>query len=111
MLCANQALLPLGMSDLCNVSSVQLYCPKCEDVYTPKSARHAKIVSDQYVVTDEQDGAYFGASFPHILLQVYPGLLPSKNMDRYVPKIFGFRVHGSSEIHRKQDTIQQQNAT
>lgn len=43
--CSGQPLLPVGMSDVCGFSSVQLYCAHCEDVYTPKSLRHAQIVS------------------------------------------------------------------
>ncbi len=89
-------LLPLGLSDVAHVKPVKLYCPRCEDVYTPKSARHAAI-----------DGAYFGASFPHIVLQVHPQLVPVKVEDRYTPRIFGFRINEYSRIHRKQDLLRQ----
>jgi len=92
VLCAGQPLLPIGLSDLPNVKSVKLYCGRCEDVYVPKSSRHAVI-----------DGAYFGASFPHILFQVYPQLIPQKNTERYVPKCFGFKMHASAALVRWQE--------
>ncbi|KDE75382.1 casein kinase II [Aspergillus oryzae 100-8] len=53
VMCEGQPLLPMGQHDIPNMSTVRLYCPKCEDLYNPKSSRHASI-----------DGAYFGASFP-----------------------------------------------
>ncbi len=37
----------------------------------------------------------------------YPALLPSKPITRYVPKIFGFKVHSIAEEHRKQDALRQ----
>lgn len=46
---------------------MKLYCPKCEDIYSPKSNRHGTI-----------DGAYFGTTFPHLLLMVHPQLIPTK---------------------------------
>jgi casein kinase II subunit beta len=82
----------MGMSDLPHLKSVKLYCAKCEDIYNPKSSRHAAI-----------DGAYFGASFHNILFQVYPALIPEKSRRRYEPRIFGFRVHAAAALARWQD--------
>jgi casein kinase II subunit beta len=90
--CKSQALLPMGQSDNPNVKSVKLYCAKCEDIYNPKSSRHAQI-----------DGAYFGTSFHNILFQVYPALIPPKTYDRYVPRIYGFKVHASAALIRWQN--------
>lgn len=81
VLCREAKLLPLGVSDLPGVEGVKLFCPHCEDVYNPKSARHAAI-----------DGAYFGTTFPHLFLQTYPEAVPVKSLKQYVPKIFGFRI-------------------
>ncbi|WFD36094.1 casein kinase 2 regulatory subunit [Malassezia cuniculi] len=67
VLCHHQPLLPVGLSDLPFQRPVKLYCPLCEDIYSPKSSRHGSI-----------DGAFFGSSFPHMLLMVYPHVLPSK---------------------------------
>lgn len=91
--CNQQALLPVGLHDTPRNSTVKLYCPRCEDLYNPKSSRHASI-----------DGAYFGTSFPGMLFQVYPHLLPSKTNERYVPKIFGFKVHHNAKLARWQES-------
>jgi len=82
----------MGQHDSPNVSAVKLYCAKCEDLYNPKSTRHASI-----------DGAYFGTSFHNILFQVYPAMMPTKSLRRYEPKVFGFRVHAAAALQRWQD--------
>ena len=67
VLCYQQPLLPVGLSEFPFQSPVRLYCPRCEDLYRPKSSRHGAI-----------DGAFFGSSFPHMLLMVYPHMIPTK---------------------------------
>lgn len=91
VLCHSHPLLPIGLSDLSQTKSVKLYCAKCEDTYSPKSSRHAAI-----------DGAYFGTSFPHILFQVYPQLVPAKTNEVYVPRVFGFKTHAMAALARWQ---------
>ncbi|KAI9738571.1 MAG: casein kinase 2 regulatory subunit [Cirrosporium novae-zelandiae] len=93
VMCDHHPLLPMGLSDIPREKSVKLYCAKCEDLYNPKSSRHAGI-----------DGAYFGTSFHNILFQVYPALIPEKSSRRYEPKIFGFKVHAAAALQRWQDT-------
>ena len=92
VMCEHNPLLPMGLSDMANVKAVKLYCTKCEDLYNPKSSRHAAI-----------DGAYFGTSFHNILFQVYPTLIPDKSQRRYEPRIYGFRVHAAAALMRWQD--------
>jgi casein kinase II subunit beta len=82
----------MGQHDVSGMSSVKLYCSKCEDLYNPKSSRHASI-----------DGAYFGTSFHNILFQVYPNFLPKKTIRRYEPKVFGFKVHAAAALMRWQE--------
>jgi len=101
VLCHNQPLLPVGLSDLPYTKTVKLYCPKCEDIYNPKSTRHAGI-----------DGAYYGTSFPHMLFQVYTNLVPQKTTssgtaERYTPRIFGFKVHDIAKVQRWQDVVRE----
>jgi casein kinase II subunit beta len=92
VLCNGQPLLPTGAHDTPAHSTVRLYCAKCEDVYSPKSSRHASI-----------DGAYFGTSFHNVLFQVYPGMLPAKSAKRHEPRVFGFKVHAAASLARWQD--------
>ncbi|KAF9695883.1 hypothetical protein EKO04_005960 [Ascochyta lentis] len=91
VMCESQPLLPMGQSDVANTSPVKLYCSRCEDLYNPKSSRHAVI-----------DGAYFGTSFHNILFQVYPAMLPPKSQRRYEPRVFGFKVHAAAALSRWQ---------
>ena len=60
----------------------QVYCPKCEEVYVPR----IKFV--------DIDGAYFGCSFPHIFLQTFPELMPTNKPNKYIAKIYGFKIFG-----------------
>jgi casein kinase II subunit beta len=96
VLCHNQNVIPVGISDNTGVKCVKLYCPKCEDIYNPPSKRHLAI-----------DGAFFTASLPHLLLQMFPNLMPQKSAERYIPTIFGFKVHAIANEHRKQDRVRQ----
>ncbi|KAI9750858.1 MAG: casein kinase 2 regulatory subunit [Lichina confinis] len=92
VMCEQYHLLPIGISDVPSVRPVKLYCSRCEDVYNPKSSRHAAV-----------DGAYFGTSFHNILFQVYPALIPKKSSRRYEPRCFGFRVHAPAALMRWQE--------
>jgi len=85
VLCQGQAVLPVGQSDLPRNKTVKLYCPRCQEIYFPKLARHAHI-----------DGAFFGTTFPHLLLQMNPEAWPPKSTATYIPKIYGFKIHKSS---------------
>jgi len=83
--CQGQPVIPVGQSDIARTNTVKLFCPKCQDIFYPKLNRHANL-----------DGSYFGTTFPHLLLQTYPELVPTKPAFNYVPRIFGFRIHKSS---------------
>lgn len=97
VMCEQHPLLPMGQHDLPNMSTVRLYCARCEDIYNPKSSRHCAI-----------DGAYFGSSFHNILFQVYPTLAPEKSIQRYEPKIYGFRAHAVAALQRWQDRFREE---
>jgi len=83
--CSGQPCLPVGQSDIPRTSTVKIYCPKCEDVYYPRSKYQGNT-----------DGAYFGTTFPHLFLMTYAHIKPSRPMQSYVPKIFGFKIHKSA---------------
>ncbi|KAF2566032.1 hypothetical protein F2Q70_00024621 [Brassica cretica] len=80
--CSGQSCLPVGQSDIPRSSTVKIYCPKCEDLYYPRSKYQGNI-----------DGAYFGTTFPHLFLMAHGNVKPQKPSQSYVPKIFGFKVH------------------
>ncbi|KAJ5079672.1 casein kinase ii subunit beta [Anaeramoeba ignava] len=80
--CEKQPCLPVGLSDNVRQDTVKLFCPRCEKLYVPKLLRHASM-----------DGAYFGTTFAHFLLHSQPELQPPLPTHRYVPKIFGFKIH------------------
>lgn len=64
-----------GLSDIPGEAMVKVYCPKCIDVYTPKSSRH-----------HHTDGAYFGTGFPHMLFMVHPEYRPKRPTNQFVPR-------------------------
>lgn len=66
----------VGLSDVPGEAMVKLYCPKCQDVYTPKSSRH-----------HHTDGAYFGTGFPHMLFMVHPEYRPKRPANQFVPRL------------------------
>ncbi|CAH9086621.1 unnamed protein product [Cuscuta europaea] len=82
--CCGQPCLPVGQSDIPRQSTVKIYCPKCEEIYTPRSRYQ-----------DGIDGAYFGTTFPHLFLMSHGHLKPQKSSQSYVPRVFGFKVHKS----------------
>lgn len=63
------------MSDVPGEAMVKLYCPRCMDVYTPKSSRH-----------HHTDGAYFGTGFPHMVFMVHPEYRPKRPASQFVPR-------------------------
>ncbi|KAA8499764.1 Casein kinase II subunit beta-1 [Porphyridium purpureum] len=83
--CLGQNVLPVGQSDLPRLSTMKVFCPMCWDIYFPRSRHHNTL-----------DGAYWGTSFPHLFLQMNHHLVPQRNADRYVPRVFGFKLHSSS---------------
>lgn len=66
----------LGLSDVPGEAMVKLYCPKCQDVYVPKSSRH-----------HHTDGAYFGTGFPHMLFMVHPEYRPKRPSNQFTARL------------------------
>ncbi|KAL2710715.1 Casein kinase II subunit beta [Kluyveromyces marxianus] len=81
---ASIQLLPCGLSDTLGKQTVRLYCPSCQDLYTPQSSRHLSL-----------EGAYWGTSFPGVFLKHFKELedyVEKKSKDTYELKIFGFSI-------------------
>lgn len=68
-------IISIGLSDIPGEAMVKIYCPKCIDVYNPKSSRH-----------HHTDGAYFGTGFPHMLFMVHPEYRPKRPTNQFVPR-------------------------
>lgn len=64
---------------------LQVYCPLCEECYSPRSKYH-----------DSIDGAFFGTTFPHLLLMTYPQLQAEAPAEPYVPRVFGFKLSSAA---------------
>lgn len=99
--CDGIYVLPAGATDIMNSIPVRFYCPGCNELYLPLSKRYEAI-----------DGAYFGTTFPHLFFLTYPDLLVNANrsVQKYVPKIFGFRIHSNayeiaSEANQKEKEL------
>lgn len=83
--CSGQPVLPLGQSDIPRTSTVKVFCPKCGDIYYPRSKYQGNV-----------DGAYFGTTFSNLFLMTYNYLKPPRPTQSYVPRVFGFKIRNST---------------
>lgn len=81
--CNKQAVLPIGLSETVGFDRVRTFCPKCHQIYIPPFFLAAKHV----------DGAYFGRTFPHALLLIYPELVEKPPTAEYVPTVYGYKLN------------------
>ena len=79
-MCEKQNVLPVGISEDLKIARVKVYCPRCKDIYSPKK-KFADV-----------DGAFFGTSFPQLLLMTYPDVRPVQKKENYTPTLFGFKI-------------------
>ncbi|KAJ3248118.1 casein kinase 2 regulatory subunit [Chytriomyces hyalinus] len=63
--CGGAPVVPCGRSDQPSVDTVKMFCVRCCDLYHPREAKFQHI-----------DGAAFGTTFPHLLYNTYPQLVP-----------------------------------
>ena len=84
MLCGGQAVLPVGQSDQPQKHTVKVYCPRCCDIFYPRSSKNRAT-----------DGAYFGTTFPHLTVMAYADIMPEP-CQPYIPRIYGFKIHKDS---------------
>ena len=98
VLCEGQPMVPMGQADTPRRFTVSVFCPRCNDIYFPKSSRHSSV-----------DGAFFGTTFPHLFFLTFPSLRPPPPESTYTPRVFGFRVYrgqleGSAEAGEASNT-------
>ncbi|PVV04501.1 hypothetical protein BB560_000999 [Smittium megazygosporum] len=92
--CDQQSLIPVGIDDRVGVARVKFYCCNCEDVYEPDGQCNKEI-----------DGAFFTTTFPHLFFLSFPHLKPKTKfkIDRYVPRMFGYKIYRHSKLHKWQE--------
>lgn len=92
--CRGHNLLPVGLHDRPGRSSVKCFCPKCQELYQPNSLRHRRI-----------DGVAFGTSLPHLLLQRFTELNSDISKEKYIPKIYGFKIEKNNDYDISDDDV------
>ena len=85
--CNDAKLLPIGRSDLPHQSNVKLFCPACCELFH---------IDRHHAAANKLDGAYFGTTFPHLLIMQFKEQFAHLRRGTYVPRIFGFKVHCDS---------------
>jgi casein kinase II subunit beta len=115
-LCDKQVVLPVGLSDTHSTSNdnpLKLFCPRCQVrsalycqcIDTPvhltmrlSASSLAKELYDHNVPGGNYiDGAFFGTTYAHLFLQTFSELRPPPVSQRYVPRVFGFKIHTVEE--------------
>ena len=61
--CAGARVLPVGLTDTPGQQTVKLFCPSCQDAYTPPNSRFQAV-----------DGAFFGTTFGCLFFMTFPDL-------------------------------------
>mmetsp|Transcript_18192 Transcript_18192/g.31883 ORF Transcript_18192/g.31883 Transcript_18192/m.31883 type:complete len:271 (+) Transcript_18192:133-945(+) len=97
--CRAQPVLPVGTRDDPKQDSIKIFCPKCQEIYSPPIQPGQRSL----------DGAYFGTTFANLFFMTYEHLIPEPPVERYIPKVFGFSIHHTS-IYRRSRASQQRNA-
>ena len=54
-----------------------------------------------YLMNAVPDGAHFGTTFPHLFFLQYPDLDPGQCRNLYIPRVFGYRIHGKGPQKRQ----------
>ncbi|KAM3144249.1 hypothetical protein pb186bvf_003711 [Paramecium bursaria] len=100
VMCEKQNVIPIGMSESLKTARIKIYCPRCQEAYIPRKSQA------------DFDGAYFGRSFPQLLLMSYPDIHPKYTLMLgtplflpFQPSLFGFKIHqlpGSKSFQQKQ---------
>ena len=97
--CQGQSCLPAGLSDQQRTYPVNIFCPRCQNLYYPRSTKQAGL-----------DGAYFGTTFAHMFLLSFPELIPRKKRREitYIPRIYGFKINKDSVYHTIRQELEEE---
>lgn len=79
--CNNAPLIPMGVTDLPDLSTVKMYCYNCRNIFVPEE-EYSKL-----------DACAFGRTFPHFLEMTYKSNFNRNKLGKYIPRIFGFRIY------------------
>lgn len=86
--CNGCNVVPCGRSDLPGLDTVKLFCPNCNDLYSPPSSRFQGVDGKPACISDlahalrahaalSRPGAFFGTTFAHLFFQSYRELAPA----------------------------------
>ena len=82
LLYSHAIFLQIGLRDDIGLDHVYVFCPKCEEIYSPSPRSE-----DLELV----DGACFGSTFAHLFIMQY-NVHPPKPVRNYTPRIYGYKV-------------------
>jgi casein kinase II subunit beta len=82
LFCRDTRCLPYGVNDDFGSDPAAWFCPSCGDLYRIQEAEIASV-----------DAAFFGGTWVHLFVKVYPEVVLREARKVYVPKIFGFRIY------------------
>ena len=98
--CQRNICFSIGVSDDLNISSVKMYCPKCQEIYN--------VIDDNF---KNIDGAFFGTHWISKLIEMNPQLksrdVESSN-NNYIPRIFGFKIYHHPNDHNEEENKKEQ---
>ena len=101
--CDGMHLIPVGSTDVPGQETVRLYCPCCNDIYIPSSSRYLNI-----------DGAYFGTTFPGLLVKMFPEIenqcrirISKFSANDFGLKLFGFKINELSSTGPRMKWLRQ----
>ena len=81
--CNGCKVLPVGCSDTPGQETVKLFCPSCQDIYTPPNSRFHSV-----------DGAFFGTTFGCLFFMTFPDLDIGPRLDRPISPTLQQRYPG-----------------
>lgn len=95
--CNGCKVLPVGRSDTPGQETVKLFCPSCQDLYTPPNSRFHSV-----------DGAFFGTTFGCLFFMTFPDLDIGPRLDDPITPALQQRYPGltASAASRENDNQQ-----